>query len=261
MTKRRSDYFDKWQKAKQREERRWQIVRARTHKEIKLISRQLREHHGALPDNGEGRSVLEALVRSAPDTEVRHLILSRAPWATDRDIAQLMTHVMSMEPKDRHCTRALGELLQLAKAERDALNMLYRGPRRSAHKIGFYMVKPFDMTDIGLMLERKERRRTNKAARRRKQGRKSRREYLAANQISRAAPWEAEGISRSTWYARRKSGRTSVGPDVGGQSDKCGADNTSSISAGPRPVRPHRRQDAGKVLPFPKSKTPRSPRP
>ena len=42
-------------------------------------------------------------------------------------------------------------------------------------------------------------------AKRRKQGIKPRAEYLVANSISRLQPWKAEGISRRTWYYRRKA--------------------------------------------------------
>jgi hypothetical protein len=52
---------------------------------------------------------------------------------------------------------------------------------------------------------RKEQKRAHKQVKRRKQGIKPRAEYLAANSISRLQPWKAEGISRRTWYYRRKA--------------------------------------------------------
>jgi hypothetical protein len=45
---------------------------------------------------------------------------------------------------------------------------------------------------------------------RRAQGMKTRAEYLEANNLSRDEPWKAEGISRTTWYERRKKGRTGL---------------------------------------------------
>ena len=39
---------------------------------------------------------------------------------------------------------------------------------------------------------------------------KPRAEYLEANSLSRTKPWVAEGISRTTWYDRRKKGRTGL---------------------------------------------------
>ena len=261
MTKRRSDFFETWQKAKKREEMRWQIMRARIHKEAKLISRQLREHRGELPDNEEGRDVLEALVRSAPDMEMRNLIFCLAPWATHRDVAQLLAHVTSMEPKTRHCTRTLGELMQFTKAERDTMNRLFeKGPRRRQHKSGFYMVKPCDMTDREISAEKHDRKRKRQEAYRRKRGQKSRRAYLAANQTSRAAPWEAEGIHKSTWYRRRKRDATSQGRHLEEKRDRSATDNTLSISAG-TDLSHGRCRDAGKVLPFQKPKTSKRPKP
>jgi hypothetical protein len=52
---------------------------------------------------------------------------------------------------------------------------------------------------------RKEQKRALERARRRTQGAKPRTEYLAANAISRLQPWKSEGISRRTWYYRRKA--------------------------------------------------------
>jgi hypothetical protein len=34
----------------------------------------------------------------------------------------------------------------------------------------------------------------------------TREQYLAANALSRTRPWELEGMSRSTWYERRRRG-------------------------------------------------------
>jgi hypothetical protein len=52
---------------------------------------------------------------------------------------------------------------------------------------------------------RKEQKRAHKQVKRRKQCIKPRAEYLVANSISRLQPWKAEGISRRTWYYRRKA--------------------------------------------------------
>ena len=52
---------------------------------------------------------------------------------------------------------------------------------------------------------RREQKRAQKQINRRRQGVKSRAEYLAANSVSRSQPWKAEGISRRTWYYRRKA--------------------------------------------------------
>jgi hypothetical protein len=51
---------------------------------------------------------------------------------------------------------------------------------------------------------RKEQKRARERARRKKQGTKPRAAYLAVNSTSRLQPWKAEGISRRTWYYRRR---------------------------------------------------------
>ena len=39
---------------------------------------------------------------------------------------------------------------------------------------------------------------------------KPRAEYLATNSLSRNKPWEAENISKATWYRRRTKAETSL---------------------------------------------------
>ena len=52
---------------------------------------------------------------------------------------------------------------------------------------------------------RREQRREAQRCRRREAGVKSRAEYEAES-LTRARPWEAEGVSRATWYRRRETG-------------------------------------------------------
>jgi hypothetical protein len=53
--------------------------------------------------------------------------------------------------------------------------------------------------------ERRRRKAVKERERRAAQGAVARDEYLAAHSLSREQPWVAEGISRATWYRRRKA--------------------------------------------------------
>lgn len=76
------------------------------------------------------------------------------------------------------------------------------------------------LTTIGAVDEtsaaRRERRQTSAKVRqtslRRAKGVKPRSEYLAAS-VEKSEPWKAEGVSRATWYRRRK-GETETGPNA-----------------------------------------------
>jgi len=62
-----------------------------------------------------------------------------------------------------------------------------------------------DVSEQQRARRRKQEKCAYKQVKRRKQGIKRRAEYLANNSLSRAQPWKAEGISRRTWYYRRKA--------------------------------------------------------
>jgi hypothetical protein len=51
--------------------------------------------------------------------------------------------------------------------------------------------------------EREGRRKARQRQKRREQGTKPRAEYLAAS-VQQAKPWEADGVSRATWYRRQR---------------------------------------------------------
>ena len=83
---------------------------------------------------------------------------------------------------------SLGKLLRLTDADRQRLR-----------------IKTIGACDV-TKAERDELRRARWNAKRRRQTREG---YLAANTASRSEPWKAEGISRRTWYRRRKAVGTS----------------------------------------------------
>ena len=66
------------------------------------------------------------------------------------------------------------------------------------------MIGAYDADKRERKRRRKERNRQSKERKRRENGAKTRAEY-EANSISKAKPWELEGISRRTWYSRQKA--------------------------------------------------------
>jgi len=70
-------------------------------------------------------------------------------------------------------------------------------------KLGITTIGAIDVSKSERKALRKERNRQAKERRRRDQGAKPRAEYLAQS-LSRLRPWQAMGISRSTWERRRK---------------------------------------------------------
>lgn len=73
-------------------------------------------------------------------------------------------------------------------------------------RLGITTIGSYDADKRERRRRRKERDREAKAFKRRQQGAKTRAEYEAAS-ISKAKPWEAEGISRKTWYKRQKAAK------------------------------------------------------
>ena len=93
----------------------------------------------------------------------------------------------------RKCRKAdaLGRYLRLTDETRTALQIRTIGS--------------IDISKQQRARRRKEQKRALERARRRMQGAKPRTEYLAAKVTSRLQPWKSEGISRRTWYYRRKA--------------------------------------------------------
>jgi hypothetical protein len=84
---------------------------------------------------------------------------------------------------------ALGKYLRLTQMLRTALRIRTIGS--------------IDISRQRRTSRRKEAGRARDRARRKKEGAKTRIEYLSAHSLSRQKPWQAEGMSRRTWYRRR----------------------------------------------------------
>jgi hypothetical protein len=79
-------------------------------------------------------------------------------------------------------------------------------------KLGITTIGSIDVSKRARELLRKRKKRLHAERKRRAKGSKPRAAYLEENSIMRTKPWEAEGISRRTWY-RRKRG-TSPSPAI-----------------------------------------------
>jgi hypothetical protein len=77
-------------------------------------------------------------------------------------------------------------------------------------RLGITTIRPCDQNAwefrTATQKRRRQRDRDRKRRKREAAGRTRRAEWEAANWMSRLQPWKAEGISRSTWYRRRKLG-------------------------------------------------------
>jgi hypothetical protein len=119
-------------------------------------------------------------------------------------------------------------------------------PQRTA--LGITSIGSIDVNRRGRALLRKRRRRLYLERRRRSRGARPRAEY-EANSLARAKPWEAEGVSRRTWYRRiRGTGPKPANPTLkngghGGTSAK-----PANLSLGSHtPVPTERKQGASGV--------------
>ena len=160
-----------------------------------------------LPDDDAGRSDLFELIMNislAPGSVEKKMacaIETWAPWIQPVEAKEMVGHINRLTIYERTPTaRELGNRLRLTNAERERLRL--------------WPIAPFDKTDEELVAQRNVRERNRRARKRREQGVRTRAIYLSTLS-KRPRPWEAEGVSRSTWYNRRKRTSDEVSPDIG----------------------------------------------
>lgn len=165
------------------------------------LQKILRSRYGhTLPDDDAGREDLFELllpISLGPEggRRMKNAIEVWAPWMNALDAGQLIgqinrTPIHSRKPKSRE----LGERLRVSYQERESLKLK--------------TIKAFDMTDAQM---REQRRAKDRARKRRLRQRRPRTNYLVDNSLSRKKPWKTEGISRATWFRRKKlNGETGV---------------------------------------------------
>src|SRR5262249_33843760 len=112
-------------------------------------------------------------------------------------------------------------------------------------RLGLNTIGSIDVDKRCRTLLRRHKKRRYDERKRRARGARPRTEYEESS-LMRAKPWEAEGISRATWYRRRRetSPHTAIPPLKDGGSSET-SPHTAILSSGRRtPVSPERKQEA-----------------
>jgi hypothetical protein len=165
------------------------------------VLKLIRHRYGAtgVPDDEAGRPDLMELVwlaSSAPagaDMKVRNCIELYAPWMDEEEKRDLM-ELVAMTPtyEKAKTSQELGNKLLLSNADRERLKL--------------YSIRPHDLTPEEFERQSKERKKASRTAKRRRDGAKTRAEYLVECR-NKPKPWLAEGISQRQWQRKQKPRR------------------------------------------------------
>ncbi|WP_074129640.1 hypothetical protein [Bradyrhizobium sp. NAS96.2] len=142
-----------------------------------------------LPDDDSGREDLRIAAHHCyyygdPDRKIRAWVCQWAPWLSESERAELI---------ERVCKRPL-------KWKADTLGRKLRATRKEIEMLGITTFGAFDDSTRKRAKRREKRKADRRRARRHAAG--------ATPQVAsteRAEPWKAAGISRRTWYRRRKA--------------------------------------------------------
>lgn len=150
---------------------------------VRELERLYRLRYGRhLPDDDAGRDDLELAFNQIARTDACIEWAAKwAPWMASDEAAALAEQV-AVDPQWLKA-RPLGERLGLTDSERTRLDIR--------------TIRPIDLTDEALIERSRQKDRERKA--------RDRREARAAKPApaSRTRPWEAQGVSRRTWYRRK----------------------------------------------------------
>jgi hypothetical protein len=161
---------------------------------IAELCRLFRARYGGqhLPDDDAGREdarIIAHHLAHVPGDQRRRVASWLATWAPWMRLDEL--DAVLAKPL-RWRADKLGRRLNLTETERSRLNITTIGT--------------VDMTKDERAAARKARKRQAKREKRRKQGIKPRAEY-EASAIGHGKPWEAEGVSKATWYRRQRTAK------------------------------------------------------
>jgi hypothetical protein len=137
---------------------------------------------------------LHALHPTHGPEHMKHFQEVAAPWMPKEDIDLYIHDYSRLDPRYLRPWQnkvELKERIWLTNTEREQCKA--------------WRIPPYDMTDAQLEQQRKDKKRARNARR----SKKPRPNYLMES-ISRKKPWEAEGVSRATWYRKRTKGETSL---------------------------------------------------
>jgi hypothetical protein len=139
-----------------------------------------------------------SLAAAEPQKKMRHVIETWAPWMPAEESEAYVTHVWGLDIYERTPTAVeLGRRLGLTNAEREALKL--------------WPFLPIDRTADEIAEIAKARRNNRRREKARASGIRTRAAYLAELENKRK-PWITEGISRATYYRRRKRDEVRRGP-------------------------------------------------
>jgi len=167
-----------------------EILRRRRYGDLRRL---LRHRWGpVLPNDDAGREDLRELLLAISvsphgDIKMRNAIEVWAPWMGKNEALDLIDHVSGMDISERKPKAdILGERLNLTYAERA--------------KLDIRTIRACDISEAGMALIRKQKRRQRARLRRQSRGAKSQ-----ADSISRTKPWIAAGFNtRRTWERKGK---------------------------------------------------------
>lgn len=172
-----------------RQDERPRDLAATGRKQIAHLRRVFAYRGGHLPHTEDGRQHLLALLRvmaAIPKIKTSTLAKEAHCWAplwseAERDE---LVHRALLTPRV-HRNTTLGLIIGLVDAEREACKA--------------WGIWPIDLSRAEAKLRKRERSKEQKSEKRRAAGARPQSESLSATK-----PWDAEGISRSTWYDRQK---------------------------------------------------------
>lgn len=156
-----------------------------------------------LPNDDAGRDDLEPVMHHLaalphPARRAEFWIEVWAPWLTVKEQRQIIAQGIAG-------ARAWSA---------DQLAWRYRITKEERRMLGLTTIGAIDQGKAARTKQRRARDRQRKANDRRAKGLVPRQQY-EANAASRTKPWEAEGISRATWYRRKRaSPETDTGPST-----------------------------------------------
>ena len=166
-----------------------------------------------LPDDDAGREYLFELVcvaslaSKAADKKLANAIDLWAPWMSKDEAETLVEHIQALTVTERTPTpEEPGRRLRLTNAEREACC--------------FWLAMPVDMSAEDLKEFRKTVARNRKREKRRAKGIQSREDYLAKRKAAASEPWIAMGVSRATYFRRRKPMRLGVSTTIVNSEDQ-----------------------------------------
>jgi hypothetical protein len=143
------------------------------------------------PDDDVGLADLKILLHHyaiGNPQAMSRIVRRRAPWVD----AEAIMEEVNNNPK-WWTSKELGEEINFTGAE--------------WCQLGIRTITPVDMSKAERNEFHRNRRNGRRLNKRRMEGMVTRAEYLEANNLSQTKPWEAEGISKATWYSRRTKPR------------------------------------------------------